>query len=143
MIYFLKRENGFSLLEAIVALVLLSSAGMAIFALVNTHLVSLGRIQQNAQNNHAIQITLEWVQQINPMETPEGESDLNGLHLQWHAKLIEPVKDSVKYPRGIGLYQVGLFDTDVSLFQDKIRLVQFTLRQVGYRKVRNPQHLLE
>jgi len=143
MIGVVQKAYGFTLLEAIVALALLSATGMAIFAMVQVNLLSLRRLQVHTQQDNATQIALEWMQQINPMKTSEGEVAVGGFRLQWEATLLEPVRGNVSYPRGMGLYQVGLYETRIRLWNEQTPLVAFNVRQVGYQKIRTPQPLFE
>jgi len=85
-----QRQRGFTLLEAVVAMVLISGAGAALFAWINSELGALARVQ-----------------------------------------------DGVSYPRGVSLYQLALYDNYVTVQQtDGTRWFDFTLRQVGYKRVR-------
>jgi len=132
-------QRGFSLLEAIVALALLASVGMALLSWLNGSLISLRRVQDTVAAQAAARNALAWLETVNPMEKPEGETDLGEWRIRWRADVIEPPSEGAGYPNGISLFDVGLYDTQVWLERDGRIVEQFTLRQVGYHKVRQQQ----
>ena len=131
-----RAGGGFTLLEAIVALVLLSTSGIAIYSLINSNLIGFNRVRAVATRTVAVRNALEWMHQINPAETPEGTTESNGLRIDWQARPLAPMIDGHGYPRNISYYQMGLFDTEVAVSRDGDEIAFFHLRQVGYRKVR-------
>ena len=76
----MKTQHGFSLLEVIVALVLITSTGMALFSWMNTNTMSLQRVQFVQQRNIATRNALMYINTINPLQTPQGSTTL-GLSL--------------------------------------------------------------
>jgi general secretion pathway protein I len=126
------NQQGFSLLEAIVALILIATTGMALFSWINTNLITLHHVQQTQQRHEAIRNALAFIDTINPLEKPQGEESVGLYIFRWEA-------DAVRLPKdGKGLYQLGLYDTEVEVFSDKELLARFTLRQVGFKQVRQP-----
>ena len=102
------RQRGFSLLEAIVAMVLISAMGGALFAWINTELQALERTQDANTRAEAMVNAVEFMEAVNPMLTPQGRAPLAGMELSWEAKASTPVRDGVSYPQGISLYQLAL-----------------------------------
>jgi general secretion pathway protein I len=133
-----RAATGFTLIEAIVALVLISSTGMALFAWINTNIMTLGRIQAIDAENEATRNVLEYMDAVNPMLTPEGSVDLGSFRLRWQSEASAEIRDGANYPYGVSLYQLGLYQTKISVAksngQDWFKL---ELKQVGYKKVRN------
>jgi len=130
------NQRGFTLLEAIVALVLLASTGIALLSWINTNLMSLQRVQQAQQRQQAIQNALVFMETINPLEKPQGKETIGIYQIDWNATAIELPKDGVTSIGGISLFQVGLYETEVKVMVKKDLLAQFTLRQTGYKQVR-------
>lgn len=126
------NQQGFSLLEAIVALILIATTGMALFSWINTNLITLHHVQQTQQRHEAIRNALAFIDTINPLEKPQGEESVGLYIFRWEADAVWLPKD------GKGLYQLGLYDTKVEVFSDKELLARFTLRQVGFKQVRQP-----
>jgi general secretion pathway protein I len=130
------NQRGFTLLEAIVALVLLASTGIALLSWINTNLMSLQRVQQAQQRQQAIQNALVFMETINPLEKPQGKEIIGIYQIDWNATAIELPKDGVTSIGGISLFQVGLYETKIKVMVKKDLLAQFTLRQAGYKQVR-------
>lgn len=137
------RQSGFTLLEAVVAMVLISGAGAALYSWINTELGSVARLQQSNARAEAIVNVLELMHTVNPMLTPEGTVSFAAYRLTWKATEVAPVQDGVSYPTGVSLYQLALYDTLVRVGNpDGSAWFEFTLRQVGYKKVRDNKQLL-
>jgi len=130
------KQKGFTVLEAIVALILLATIGMALFSWINTNFISLHRIQQAQYRNDAIRNALAFIKTVNPLENPEGEETL-GIHtFRWQSEAVKLPKDGISASGGIGLFQVALYDVKMEVSNQNEILARFTVRQVGYRQVR-------
>jgi len=133
------KTQGFSLLEVIVALVLITSTGMALFSWMNTNTMSLQRVQFVQQRNIATRNALMYINTINPLQTPQGSTTLGSYIVNWNSKTLEPPKDGMAHTGGQGFYQVGLYEVAVEVQDlDKQVLANFTVREVGYLQVRKP-----
>lgn len=132
------RNRGFSLLEAVVAIVLISSAGLALFAWINSNLISLDRIREANVRAETKQNALEYMAAVNPMLAPRGKASLGDVGLAWEATAVSPVKDGTNYPMGKGLWQFALYDTEVNVMEASEKpWFSFRLRQIGYKRVRS------
>jgi general secretion pathway protein I len=131
-------ERGFSLLEAIVAMVILASTGWALLAWINTSITSLGRIEESNARSAATANALEYMQTVNPMTRPQGRLRLGTLTIAWTTRPLTPVLDGSNFPRGVGLYQLAMYETVVRTFRngELDAFVEFRMKQVGYRQVR-------
>jgi type II secretory pathway pseudopilin PulG len=131
-------EAGFTLLEGLVAIALLAGTMVAIFALVGSILDSASRV---GRSNASVQLTLnalEVMAAVNPMAQESGKIDLGPYSVAWTSAPAAPIVD-----RAGSLYQIGLFDTQVRVEDGPGEaLASFTLRQVGYRRVRDPVSIL-
>lgn len=133
------KAQGFSLLEVIVALVLITSTGMALFSWMNTNTMSLQRVQFVQQRNIATRNALMYINTINPSQTPQGSTTLGSYIVNWSSRVLEPPKDGMAHTGGQGFYQVGLYEVAVEVQDlDKQVLANFTVREVGYVQVRKP-----
>lgn len=120
-------QSGFTLLEVIVAMVLIASVGMGLYAWINSCLIGLGRVQEHELRREAAWDALAFMENVNPMDKPSGEAKLGPYQIQWEAALVEPVKES----RG---HSFGLYDTRVRIEMDGREIGAFGLRQVGHRR---------
>ena len=125
------RNQGFSLLEAVVAMVLISGAGYAIFGWINTNIMALNRIRDANARTAATQNVLEYMSGVNPMQKPEGQGNLGEYTVRWQSKPITLTQEPNSF------YQLALYDTLVQVERGETNpWLEFHVRQVGYKKVR-------
>jgi general secretion pathway protein I len=135
----LRAQGGFSLLEAIVAMVLIAGAGMALFSWISSSINSLASLEEVNRRSEATLNILEYMETVNPMLAPEGEEKLGSYSIRWRSSPATPVVDGVDHPRGVGLYQVALYRIEVWALTDGNKpWFDLELRQVGYKRVRSP-----
>jgi general secretion pathway protein I len=127
------RQQGFGLLEALVAMVILAGSGMALFAWINQNLRDLVRIEQ-AQARAALQLTAQGLLVgVNPFQEPAGERRVGAVQVRWRGQLISPLRPSFPFagarsPR----WQVGLYRLEVKVTDEVQGLeAEFTLDQTG------------
>lgn len=104
--------RGFTLLEVIVALVILSTSGLMLFGWINQNLATAVRLRE-AQARAQLQLEgVSWLATVNPSAEPEGVREMAGLRLTWRAELIEPERAEFDFggslmPRWmVGLYRL-------------------------------------
>lgn len=133
-----KRQRGFTLIEAIVALVLIATTGMALFGWINSNIIALNRVQEQNSTNAATLNVVEYMNGINPMATPDGRADLGAYTLSWTSRPVTDVVDGASYPMGVSLYQLALYESKINVAKPGGQLwFDFTMQQVGYKKVRS------
>lgn len=132
------RQRGFSLLEAVVSIVLISTTGLALFGWINSNLISLERVRETNARAETKQNALEYMAAVNPMLAPNGKASLGDTELTWDAKLVTPIKDGTSYPMGKSLWQFALYETNVTLAQARDKpWFSFRVKQIGYKRVRS------
>ena len=132
-----QQQAGFTLLEAIVALVLIATTGMALFSWVNSNVIALQRVQAVNAQDAATLNALQYMHNVNPMATPEGTAALGDYTLNWRSEATAEARDGANYPSGISLYQIAMYQTLVTLqTADGKDWFNFSLQQVGFKKVR-------
>jgi len=133
------REGGFTLLEAIVAMVLVGTAGVALFDWVNTSLATMRRIEDANGRADATANVLEFMEHVNPMLRSEGRATLGPYAIEWRSQPLASPVDGVNYPSGPSIYQLAMYRTTVVVKGEGGRpWFEVRLRQVGYRQVRAP-----
>ena len=132
-----RKQLGFTLIEAIVALVLIGTTGMALFSWINNNIITLNRVQEINAENAATTNAIEYMNSVNPMLKPEGKADLGSYLLSWKVESTTDPRDGANYPSGIGLYQLVLCQTKVTVKKQGGQYwFDFSLQQVGYKRVR-------
>ncbi len=128
-----RRQAGFGMLEAVVALVLFALVGSTLFAWINTNLDAAARLRQRDRAQGLTQIATAWLQTRNPMAEPEGEAEIEpGTSLQWRARAQTPVIPGVPLPGGTATpFRLALYELDVTVSSAGVGEARFTLNRVG------------
>jgi len=134
-----RGQRGFSLLEAIVAMTILATVGLALFAAMSQATQMTARAERARRADSALRNAAAWMQSVNPALTPEGEQKLGDVVVRWSSEPIEPVRDAMTGYLQPGLYQVGLYRVRLEVSQDGERLADIDIRRAGYRQVREPE----
>jgi general secretion pathway protein I len=127
---------GFTLLEAMVAMLLIATVGMAVFDWINSSLDTLLRLQEHHLREQAVRNALSFMETVNPMEKPRGETVMGECIIRWDSQLTEPEKDGVGHPAGVSLYRLGLYHTHIKIETNGNQIAELVLHQVGYRQAR-------
>jgi general secretion pathway protein I len=131
------NQKGFTLLEAIVALVLVATTGVALLDWINTNLFSLQRVEASQQRVEAIRNALAFMETVNPFTDQYGEETIGIYKISWNAMPVKSPRDGMNTGGYISLFRVGLYDTNVEVYSENTLLARFTLRQVGFKQVRS------
>lgn len=131
-----RNARGFTLLEAIVALVVFTLGAFALYGWLATNVITLNRIRERQQVEATMHSALDMVRRTNPMEVPGGKRQLNGLEVNWVSTLVEPAKPNVDQSGSPGIFSVGLYDTHVRVSREGRELRDFRVRQVGWKQLR-------
>lgn len=137
----MRRSDGFTLLEAIVALAILAAAGLAMFAAMTQSMQMLRRAQEARAVDGALRNALAIAERIDPMERSTGEQDLGAYRLRWRAMPVEPLRDNTTGYLEPGYYRVGLYDLRLELWRDGAIARSVDVRRSAWRQVRQPPAL--
>ncbi len=112
-----RAQRGFGLLEAVVALTLLASAGVALFGWINGSLATASRLRMHEQMQVQRQIASAWLQTVDPWREPQGVIEPSpGWMLRWEAR---PLSDTIVLPRWGGgaqsAWESRLFEVQAEL----------------------------
>jgi len=127
------QQKGFTLIEAIVALVLISLTGMAIFQWLNQSMANLRVLEREQSTTLTVQNALAYIKTINPMENPTGKAQVGNMQLEWESDLLEEPTKGMTQKGSITQYTFGLYQLDITLTQTNQPKFQFSVRQVGYK----------
>lgn len=133
----MKRRSaagGFSLLEAIVALVVMSLGVMALFSWINTSLLAMRRAEANERRLQATDLSLEYVKALNPMVQQAGDVQLGRWRLTWTSEPLEPVRRGIDGSGEPGIFEVGLYQVTTVADDGATEPVVTVLRQAGFRQ---------
>jgi general secretion pathway protein I len=128
-------EGGFGLLEAIVALVILGTSGLALFSWLQQNLQDASRLRRADAQARLMLNAQALVETVNPSAQPEGVLRVGGIEVQWHAELVEPARNNQTFGRDVGPWIVGLYRVTVEAIDaSNDAKTKFTQLSVGTRR---------
>ena len=131
-------RRGFTLLEMVVALLIFAAAGMALYGLLNTNLITLTRVQDVLRQAPAVREAMERLATVNPWREDEGVFEVDGFDVAWTASLVEPMRQGQTALGVPGPFNVGLYEVEFELRQEGRAMGTWRMRQVGYEDMRQP-----
>ena len=133
-----RRMAGFTLVEMVVALAIFAAAGMALYGLLSTNLITLTRVQDVAGQAPAVREAMERLANVNPRQQAEGRFETNGFEVAWQARLVEPMRQSQTAFGVPDPFNIGLYEVEFELRRDGEAVGIWSMRQVGYEDMRVP-----
>lgn len=125
-------QQGFSLLEAIVALVILASTCMAMFAWIGGSLTQLQRAELYADASPAIASASNYLKTTDLAKQPKGTFSSGGILVDWAATAIET--DSTRSPSyGNSNFLVSLYNVTLTARNGSRSLPALQTRIINYR----------
>lgn len=134
MVKSVRNSAGFTLLEAIVALVIFAAVASALYSWVAVNVRAVGQVEMARQRDEAIDAALAMLQHINPVEQREGVIEAGHFEISWSSELIAGPLAGLSPAAGVSLYEVSLFQLHVAVF-DGSRSHFFSTRKAGWRQV--------
>jgi len=131
------NQRGFSLLEAIVALTILATSGVALFGWFSVTYDGLEKVEV-VQSRHRLMENLQvFFSTVNIQEEGSHRMSVNGYEVDWRATLVEPEQIGRAAGGAMSNFHLGLYDVEITISQDAKNLGIYHTRLAGYRKVRN------
>ena len=131
-----RTQSGFSLLEAIVAMVVMATAMLALYAWLSSSTLGLTRAQAQTRALADARTALALVETINAMLEPSGQRQLGDIEVSWQATPVAPRRTGLTRAGKPSLYEVALYDMEVTVRRDGTTDETFTLRRAGFEAVR-------
>jgi general secretion pathway protein I len=127
---------GFTLLEAIVALVVFTMGAFVLYGWLSTNVITLQRLVDLRASDAATRSALELLHGVNPMLEPEGSRRAGLLEVSWQSTPVAAPRSAVTQVGRPTMFEAGLYELQVRVVQGERELRTFNVRQVGYRQVR-------
>lgn len=134
------RKAGFSLVEALIALIVAALVLMAIFELQRQLSHDQARYEQATAAADRRRNALVLLREVNPTERQVGALPLSGGRwVRWTAAPLTPARPNLDYPTGRGSYAMRLWRLDVRIETAQGRAIDaFQLDRLGWRAVSEP-----
>jgi len=124
-------DAGFSVMEILVALVILSSALIPLIQIQINLQQSAIRLEQMNTRNDAISTGLKYIRLVNPGKNPTGKKYLGLGSLSWNSELVTE-KSFFPQTRGTELRTISLYKMSIQIdIEDEIVLAR-DIYQVGW-----------
>jgi general secretion pathway protein I len=130
--------SGFSMIEALVAIVVLGLGLIPLSTFISQQALQLQQVDRANERHLAQQDILAFVETLNPLADPEGRVELGAVNVLWSsAPLIAP-NENVRVGTGLAQFAVGFYRVDVSVTRtDGTPWFDFSVRKTGYRRFSN------
>lgn len=128
------HTQGFSLLEVLLALVIISSTGMALYSLINSQFTSLRLVASKHTEQQLKQQLVTFSQTLNPLLTPNGQSQVGSYRFHWHSQahhLSSPTLNQLN-PN----FLVGLYNVEINLVTPQGQQLQIKRILPGYQQLK-------
>lgn len=127
---------GFSVLEAIIAIAILSIALMPLLALQEQMTRTTLSLERNEQLMGAKRSALAYIRNINPMREPNGTISLGSAQMRWQAVPIAQERPVKGVGGADGRFVAALYDVQVTLAFADQRTQVFSVHAFGWRAAR-------
>lgn len=131
------RQGGFTLLEAMVAIIILSTTMFAIYSWVNVSIQTLVRAESVLEQELLIEELLEELRMTNLDKLREGSVASGHLSLHWSA-IPNESRSSFNDQGARGLYDHTLYDISIDVVRSNEFVAGHVTRIVTSERVRDP-----
>ena len=129
-------QRGFSLLEAIVALTIMATCLLALYAWLSTSTFALNRARDSALALQDARVAQAIVETINPMATPDGSREIAPLEIRWKSRPVTERRTGMSRAGTATQFDFRLYDIDVEVSRNGVLVRDFTLRKAGWEAAR-------
>lgn len=131
------NQGGFSLLEAIVALTILATSGVALFSWFSVTYDGLIRVQEIQARHQLMDDLHAYFSTLNIQNETSQQMQVNGYGVTWSAELVEPKQVGRSNVGGDSNFDLGLYVVEIEIQQDDRLIGKYETQLVGFQKVRS------
>ena len=131
------KQKGFSLIEAVVAMVILASSGIAIASWFSLNMQNILRLEDRQKSHIVLDNLYEYFSSIRLKgEVSDQTIKLDGHDIVWSARLLEPIQTGRGISGSVSNFDLGLYEIKFLVSLDGVELGQYRTRRVGFDRVR-------
>ena len=127
-----RPPQGFTLLEAIVAMVIMATTLLALYAWLGSNAIAVRRAQAVSQGLGDARVALEVVEGINPMSEDRGSREVGPLTVRWTATPLGDRRTGTTPAGSAAPYDYTLYDVHVEALRDGLVTYAFNVRRAGW-----------
>ncbi|TWT18639.1 prepilin-type N-terminal cleavage/methylation domain-containing protein [Luteimonas marina] len=128
----LARARGFTLLEAIVAMVIMASSLLALYGWLSANTISLNRAQAQLRSIEDARTALSIIDTVNPTDEPSGQREVGPLEVRWSSKSVEGQRPGISSAGMPTQFDHELFELAVEVLRDGRSVRGFSVRKAGW-----------
>ena len=132
------RQRGFTLIEAVVALLILTMAMTAAFSWVNVSIATLLRSDEILTRHLLVNQLLEELPRIDFEQEQAGEIRGDGLNLRWEAHEMLSAS-GVNNLGELGYHDHFLYRVGIRVYRGDMLIAEYETRALNSRLVRQPE----
>ena len=131
------KQKGFSLIEAVVAMVILASSGIAIASWFSLNMQNILRLEERQKSYIVLDNLYEYFSSIRLKgEVRDQTLKFDGHDVAWSARLIEPIQVGRGISGSVSNFDLGLYEIRFSVSFEGVELGEYQTRRVGFDRVR-------
>lgn len=127
-----RHARGFTLLEAIIAMVVMATSLLALYSWLSSSTFAINRVQVQSKALDDARAGLAMIETINPMREPSGERSVPPLTIRWNAT---PITARTTGQSRIGMatqFDFMLYDIAVEVLRENRSVREFSVRKTGW-----------
>lgn len=129
--------RGFTLLEAIVALVLMATTLISLYTWLAANTIAISRAQASTAALMDARAGLALVESVNPMQEPSGERELGPLTVRWTSEPVVEPQPGLSRAGLPTLFRIGLYRMSVDVLRGPQVVRTFEVRRTGWEQVQS------
>lgn len=138
----LAKQRGFTLLEAIVALAILATSALALYAWLNSSLIILKRVDDVYRTAAVVESTIEWVATLDPYQQNKGSETIAGMQVQWQFIPVGNALPAYDMSGNLSVNDAQLFRAEIIVRDEQQVVAQFEVMQLGLQAKRSVNELV-
>ena len=130
------RDSGFTLLEAIVALVIMATVMIPLLSFVSATAQALISAAETNERSFAQQAAIAMLDAVNPADEPRGTLPLDeSVKVSWESETIIPLTSDVALGSPLSGFTFGFYKVTVTISRpDRDPWFSFEMRKAGYKR---------